>query len=215
MPEPELRARLGRALGDGFEVRRLLCRGERADVFEVWERSVGRRLAVKVLRPDVEWTPAMIAAFKSGTGVVARLNHPNILPVHFVGEGEGLAYYARPFVEGESLDWRLRTRGPLPLDEALALADQLLAALHHAHGQGVVHGVAQPVDGAPQILAGQRLVGRFLQRHDAPVGIGQQLAQVAREGVHVFGCFGVAVAHSDLLISLARISRCSAKSNCT
>ena len=161
VPEAELRARLDRALGDGFEVRRLLCRGARADVFEVWERSIGRRLAVKVLRPDVEWTAAMIAAFKAGTGVIARLNHPNILPVHFVGECEGLVYYARPFVEGQSLDWRLRTGGPLPLDEALALADQLLQALHHAHGQGVVHGGVKPANILLDAPTGRPLLADF------------------------------------------------------
>ena len=161
VPEAELRARLDRALGDGFEVRRLLCRGARADVFEVWERSIGRRLAVKVLRPDVEWTAAMIAAFKAGTGVIARLNHPNILPVHFVGEGEGLVYYARPFVEGQSLDWRIRTGGPLPLDEALALANQLLQALHHAHGQGVVHGGVKPANILLDAPTGRPLLADF------------------------------------------------------
>ena len=161
VPEAELRTRLERALGEGFEVRRLLCRGARADVFEVWERNLGRRLAVKVLRPDVEWTPAMIAAFKSGTGVISRLNHPNILPVHFVGEGEGLVYYARPFVEGQSLDWRLRTGGPLPIDDALALADQLLEALHHAHGQGVVHGGVKPANILLDAPTGRPLLADF------------------------------------------------------
>ena len=161
LPEAELRSRLVRALGEGFEVRRLLCRGARADVFEVWERSIGRRLAVKVLRPDVEWTPAMLATFKAGTGVIARLNHPNILPVHFVGEGEGLVYYARPFVEGESLDWRIRTGGPMPIDDALRLALQLLEALHHAHGQGVVHGGVKPANILLDAGTGRPLLADF------------------------------------------------------
>ncbi len=152
--DPEIRERLARALGSQFEVRRLLCRGDRADIYEVWDASLGRRLAVKVLRPDVEWTEPMIAAFKNGTAVIARLNHPNVLPIHFVSEAEGLVYYARPFVDGQSLDTLVRTRGPLPLDEALTIAYPVLAALEHAHQQGVVHAGIKPanvmIDGATE-----------------------------------------------------------------
>lgn len=144
--EQQIRERLARALGGKFEVRRLVCRGERADVFEVWDTSLGRRLAVKVLRPDVSWTPAMIAAFKEGTAVISRLNHPNILPVHFVDEGQGLVYYARPFVDGESLDTLVRRRGPLPISEALGIVNPLLQALEHAHREGVVHGGLKPAN---------------------------------------------------------------------
>ncbi len=144
--EQQIRERLARALGGKFEVRRLVCRGDRADVFEVWDTSLGRRLAVKVLRPDVSWTAEMIAAFKQGTAVISRLNHPNILPVHFVDEGQGLVYYARPFVEGESLDTLVRRRGPLPIGEALGIVNPLLQALEHAHREGVVHGGLKPAN---------------------------------------------------------------------
>lgn len=146
MPEPELRERLRRALGPAFEVRRLLCRGARADVYEVWDTGLGRRIALKVLRPDVVWPPDMLARFREDTALIARVNHPNVLPIHFVGEAEGLVYYARPYVEGQSLESLLRASGPLDIDRAMALAAPLLQALQYAHERGLIHRGIKPAN---------------------------------------------------------------------
>ncbi len=159
--EQQLRARLSHALGADFEVRRVVCRSERADVYEVWDATIGRVLAVKVLRPDVEWTPAAIAAFRDVTNAVARLTHPNILPIHFVGDDHGLAYYARPFVDGESVDALVRRRGPLPLGESLAIALPVLDALEHAHQQGVAHGGLRPANILLDGASGRPLLADF------------------------------------------------------
>src|SRR2546427_6172230 len=86
-------AKLARALGPKYEVRRVVGSGGFAEVYEVWDKDLERRLAVKVLRPDVAWTAGTVERFQRETRAAARLEHPNILPIHFVGEGEGLAYY--------------------------------------------------------------------------------------------------------------------------
>src|SRR5205807_6047294 len=65
-------------------------------------------------------------------------SHPAILPIHFIGEGEGLVYYVMPFVEGESLADALRRRGSYAPDDALRIAEPILEALAHAHAQGLV-----------------------------------------------------------------------------
>src|SRR5512143_2220145 len=75
---------------------------------------------------------------------IARLSHPNILAIHFVGEGEGLVYYAMPFVEGEALSAMLRRTGALSTDRALAIMRPLLDALAHAHSQGLIHRDIKP-----------------------------------------------------------------------
>ena len=80
--------RLGRALGPKYEVRRLVGRGGFAAVYELWDRDLERRLACKVLHPEIAWTPGMLARFRQEARALARLQHPAIVPIHFAGDGE-------------------------------------------------------------------------------------------------------------------------------
>src|SRR6266511_1211849 len=136
--------RLAGALGPKYEVRRLVGRGGFAEVYELWDRDLDRRLACKVLHPEIAWTPGMLARFRQEAKALARLQHPAILPIHFTGDGEGLVYYVMPFVEGESLADALRRYGPYSTDDALAIAEPILQALSHAHAQGLVHRDIKP-----------------------------------------------------------------------
>src|SRR3989442_3961699 len=83
-------AKLARALGPKYEVRRVVGSGGFAEVYEVWDKDLERRLAVKVLRPDVAWTGGMIERFPRETPPAARLQHPHIPPIHFPGGRERL-----------------------------------------------------------------------------------------------------------------------------
>src|SRR2546422_979241 len=153
--------RLARALGPKYQVKGLVGRGGFAEVYELWDTDLDRRLACKVLPPEVAWTPGMLARFRQEAKALARLQHPAILPIHFTGDGEGLVYYVMPFVEGESIAERLRRRGPYTADEALKIAEPILQALSHAHTQGLVHRDIKPDNVMVEAKSGRVLLLDF------------------------------------------------------
>jgi protein kinase-like protein/zinc ribbon protein len=153
--------RLARALGAKYEVKRLIGRGGFAEVYELWDRDLDRRLACKVLHPEIAWTPGMLARFRQEAKALARLQHPAILAIHFTGDAEGLVFYVMPFVEGESLADALRRRGPYSADDALQIAEPILQALSHAHTQGLVHRDIKPDNVMLEAKSGRVLLVDF------------------------------------------------------
>jgi serine/threonine protein kinase/Flp pilus assembly protein TadD len=143
-------------IGPAYEIEAEIGQGGMATVYRAFDRRHNRRVAVKVMKPDI--AAAMgTTRFLSEITTAAGLSHPNIVPVHDSGEYAGVVYYVMPHVEGESLRARLNRDGKIPLDEALRITTRVAAALDFAHRHGVVHRDIKPenimlCDGEPLIL---------------------------------------------------------------
>jgi serine/threonine protein kinase/formylglycine-generating enzyme required for sulfatase activity len=143
-PEPAgIFPTLAAALHDRYTIERELGRGGMAIVYLAHDRRHDRPVALKTLRPEL--VPALgPERFLREIQIAARLQHPNILPLHDSGEANGLLYYVMPYVEGESLRARLDREGQLPIEDALAIACQVADALAYAHSRDVVHRDIKP-----------------------------------------------------------------------
>ncbi|MBI3791256.1 MAG: protein kinase, partial [Gemmatimonadetes bacterium] len=139
----DLRDRLQATLGDAYRIERELGGGGMARVFLAEERALGRRVAVKVLSPELA---AGVSAerFAREIRLTAQLQHPQIVPVLAAGSALGLPYYLMPYIEGESLRDELARRGPLPVGDAVHVLRDVAKALAFAHERGIVHRDIKP-----------------------------------------------------------------------
>jgi serine/threonine-protein kinase len=139
----EALTRLSAALADRYRIERELGAGGMATVYLAEDVKHHRKVAVKVLRPELSATMGA-DRFAREIEVAARLQHPHILGLLDSGEAEGFFYYAMPFVDGETLRDRLTRSGELPIHEAVRLLAEVADALAVAHKAGVVHRDIKP-----------------------------------------------------------------------
>ena len=151
--------RLRASLSDRYAIEREIGRGGMATVFLARDLKHERRVALKLLNPELG---AVLGPerFLAEIKVTANLQHPNLLPLFDSGAGSGgLLYYVMPFVEGESLRAKLVRELQLPVDEALHIAIAVASALDYAHQHGVIHRDLKPENILLQ--AGQPVVADF------------------------------------------------------
>jgi serine/threonine protein kinase len=135
--------RLRSALAGRYAVEWEVGRGGMSRVYAARDLRHGRRVAIKVLRPDLA---SILGAdrFLQEIEIAARLQHPHILPLFDSGEADGLLFYVMPFVTGETLRARLSRMGRLTIPDAARIAREITDALGHAHREGVVHRDIKP-----------------------------------------------------------------------
>ncbi|HKW47035.1 MAG TPA: serine/threonine-protein kinase [Gemmatimonadaceae bacterium] len=139
----ELLEELREALREHYAVESEVGRGGMATVFVAEDLKHGRRVAIKVLSPELS-SSLDSDRFKREIQIAARLSHPHILPVFDSGEANGLLYYVMPFVEGESLRGRIKRESQLPIDDAIGISCEVADALSYAHSFGVIHRDIKP-----------------------------------------------------------------------
>ncbi len=163
--------RLLSALGGSYTIERELTGGGMALVFVGEDHDLERKVVIKILPPELA---ASVSAerFRREILTVARLQHPHIVPILKAGEVDGLPYFVMPYVDGESIDIRLRRTPTFTVRETLGIMKDVARALAFAHAQGVVHRDIKP--GNVLLAAGSATVTDF--------GVAKALSSARRSG---------------------------------
>jgi serine/threonine-protein kinase len=139
-----LEAELRSALAGQFVIERMLGRGGMGVVYLARELRLDRRVAIKVLPPDLAVEPTVRERFLREARTAALLSHPNIVPVYRVDEIGDLVIIVMAFVDGPTLGARIRSAGAIPAPEAARILRGVAWALAYAHAHGVVHCDVKP-----------------------------------------------------------------------
>ena len=138
----DLRAQLQKTLGDAYRLERELGGGGMSRVFVAEDTRLRRKVAIKVLSPELA-QGLSVERFEREIQTVAALQQANIVGVLSAGDTDGLPFYTMPFVEGESLRAHL-AHGPLAVTEVIGIMKDVSKALAYAHQRGVVHRDIKP-----------------------------------------------------------------------
>lgn len=136
----------GRQFGDairGYEIRERIGVGRFGVVYRAYQPSVGREVAVKVIRPEFANHPTFVRRFESEARLVAKLSHPHIVPLFDYWRDHEGAYLVMPHMAGRSL---AEVEGTLPVQRVVAIIRQVGAALAYAHRHGVIHRDVKPAN---------------------------------------------------------------------
>jgi serine/threonine-protein kinase len=132
------------ALGDAYTIEGEIGRGGMGVVYRARDERLQRRVAIKVLPPELAFQRDIRERFTREAQTAAKLSHPHIVPIHTVGEGQGLVYFVMGYVDGESVAARIRRRGKLPVEEARRIMSEAADALSAAHALSIIHRDIKP-----------------------------------------------------------------------
>ncbi|MEP6619174.1 MAG: serine/threonine-protein kinase [bacterium] len=163
------------AVAGRYSIDRELGRGGMGVVYLAHEVHLDRLVAIKLLPPETALLPTLRDRFLREARLAAKLSHPNIIPIHAVGEVDGFVFYVMSYVEGETLAQRVRSRGPMPATEGTRVLREVAWALAYAHAQGLVHRDVKPDNILLESSTGRALVADF--------GIAAAIGDVMAAGV--------------------------------
>src|SRR5829696_1010560 len=127
-----------------YRIVKTIGRGGMGTVYLARDDQHDRDVALKVIPAGPDADPTDLARFRTEAQAVARLDHPNIVRLYEVGEGEGVAWLAMEYVDGGNLYKRVTREGPLDPADAARLVELVARAVHYAHTRGVIHRDLKP-----------------------------------------------------------------------
>lgn len=135
---------VGQTLGGRYRIEKQIGIGGMAVVFRAYDPVIQRYVAVKMLKEDVARDEAAVKRFINESKAVAMLSHPNIVSIYDVSVSGEYKYIVMEYIEGITLKSYMSQKGALPLDEVIHYSRQILSALAHAHGKGIIHRDIKP-----------------------------------------------------------------------
>jgi serine/threonine protein kinase len=134
----------GTKLGS-YEVVAQIGTGGMGEVYQAYDTKLGRDVAIKVLPEQFARDPERLSRFQREAKMLASLNHPNIATIFGLEQSGGTSYLVMELVPGETLAERVKA-GPVPVDEALKIAEQIAEALEAAHEKNIIHRDLKPAN---------------------------------------------------------------------
>jgi serine/threonine protein kinase/tetratricopeptide (TPR) repeat protein len=144
-PTDEGSRMVGALLAGRYQIKRLRGEGGMGRVYEAEHIEIGKRVAVKVLHPAYSRTPDLVERFRREARAASRIEHPNVVNVTDFGTtAEGSLFFVMEYIEGIELGLLIHREGPLAINHALRITEQMCAALQAAHDAGVIHRDLKP-----------------------------------------------------------------------
>ena len=130
----------------GYRIESLISRGGMGEVYLAEQDAPRRKVALKLLSPELSLDAGFRERFARGSEAAASIDHPNVIPIYQSGQADGTLFIAMRYVEGTDLRTLLAEQGPLPPERGLHICAQVAEALEAAHERGLVHRDVKPAN---------------------------------------------------------------------